>query len=71
MTLDEMRARGLPQELYDRYLEEAIETGLIPVPGKSRINGRLMTLEDILTTDDILQEVPDGFKSDYGWYGVG
>jgi hypothetical protein len=36
-----------------------------------RINGRLMTLEDILTTDDILQEVPDGFKSDYGWYGVG
>jgi len=71
MTLDEMLARGLPKDLYEKYLEEAIESGLIPVPGKSKIGGRLMTIEDILTTDDILKPVPAGFKNNYGWYGVG
>jgi len=70
-TLDEMRARGLPKEVYDKFLEEAIEKGLIPVVGKSRIGGRLIDESDILTTDDILQEVPSDFVSDYGWYGVG
>lgn len=70
-TLDEMRARGLPKILYDKYLEEAIEIGLIPIIGKSKINGRLMTIDDILIQDDILKELPDDFINDYGWYGVG
>lgn len=71
MTLDEMKSRGLPQHLYDKYLEEAIEIGLIPVVGKSRINGKLMRIEDILKKEDILREVPQDFSTDYGWYGVG
>jgi SPP1 gp7 family putative phage head morphogenesis protein len=71
LTLEEMRARGLPQEIYERYLEEAIESGLIPVIGKSRINGRLMKESDILKIEDILKNTPRDFKSDYGWYGVG
>jgi SPP1 gp7 family putative phage head morphogenesis protein len=70
-TLDEMRARGLPKEIYERYLDEAIEIGLIPVAGRSRVGGRLLTVDDILTDKDILKEVPKGFKTDYGWYGVG
>lgn len=70
-TLNEMRARGLPQELYDQYMNEAIDCGLIPVAGRSRIGGRIITQDDILTKDDILQQVPSGFKTDYGWYGVG
>lgn len=70
-TLDEMLARGLPKELYDKYLNEAIEIGLIPVPGKSRIGGRLVTEADILKEQDIIAPVPSGFKDDYGWYGVG
>lgn len=71
MTLDEMRGRGLPKELYDKFLNEAIDIGLIPVVGRSRVGGRLLTIDDILTREDILQEVPEGFKDDYGWYGVG
>lgn len=71
MTLDEMRARGLPKELYDKYLEEAIELGLIPVVGKSRIGGRIVRDTDILRPEDILKETPKGFSNDYGWYGVG
>ncbi len=70
-TLDEMKARGLPKEIYDRYLEEAIEKGLIPVPGKSRVGGKILKESDILTEEDILSPVPDDFKTDYGWYGVG
>lgn len=69
-TLDEMLARGLPKDIYDKYLEEAIETGLIPVVGKSRINGKLLTPEDILTKEDILKKLPKDFENDYGWYGV-
>jgi len=69
-TLDEMLARGFPRELYDKYLNEAIESGLIPIVGRSRIDGRLMTAEDILTEEDILKIVPDTFETDYGWYGV-
>ncbi len=71
MTLDEMRKRGLPKELYDKYLNEAIELGLIPVVGRSRINGVLMKDTDILTDKDILEEIEDTFETDYGWYGVG
>lgn len=70
-TLNEMRARGLPEAIYQKYLEEAIESGLIPVVGKSRIGGRLLRESDILKKEDILKEVPSGFKTDYGWYGVG
>jgi SPP1 gp7 family putative phage head morphogenesis protein len=71
LTLDEMLARGLPREVYDRYMEEAIEKGLIPVVGRSRVGGRLLTDTDILMREDILREVPKGFGSDFGFYGVG
>jgi SPP1 gp7 family putative phage head morphogenesis protein len=70
-TLDEMRARGLPKPLYDEYLNEAIDTGLIPVPGRSRIDGKLLKDTDILKREDILREIPDGFFDDFGFYGVG
>jgi SPP1 gp7 family putative phage head morphogenesis protein len=70
-TLDEMKARGLPKELYDKYLEEAIELGLIPVPGKSRVGGKLLKESDILKKEDILKQIPSNFQDDYGWYGVG
>lgn len=71
MTLEEMRRRGLPKELYDRYMEEAIAIGLIPVPGVSRVGGKILTIEDILTEADIKQAIPEGFTNDKGWYGVG
>ena len=71
MTLTEMKARGLPEAIYQKYLDEAIDKGLIPVPGRSKINGRTMTEKDILNESDILKEVPNGFKNDFGWYGVG
>ena len=70
-TLDEMKARGLPQELYDKYLNEAIDTGLIPVVGRSRINGKLMTKADILTREQILKLVPEKFNNNLYWYGIG
>jgi len=69
-TLDEMRSRGLPKELYNKYLEEAIAIGLIPVPGKSIVGGRVLTEKDILTDADILANIPEGFKNNYAWYGV-
>jgi SPP1 gp7 family putative phage head morphogenesis protein len=71
MTLNEMRARGLPQDLYDKYLNEAIDIGLIPVPGRSVIGGKVIKESDILTKEDILQQIEDDFKKDRGWYGVG
>lgn len=70
-TLDEMLARGLPKELYDKYLNEAIDIGLIPVVGRSRVGGKLVTDSDILLRKDVLQEVPKGFSSNFGWYGIG
>ena len=70
-TLDEMLARGLPKELYDKYLNEAIDIGLIPVVGRSRINGKLLTEEDILKASDILEELPPDFTSNRSWYGIG
>lgn len=71
LTLDEMYRRGLPKKLYYQYLNEAIDVGLIPVPGRSRIGGRLLTEKDILSAADILEHTPDGFVSNHGWYGVG
>jgi len=70
-TLDEMLARGFPRHLYDKYLEEAIRIGLIPVPGKSRIGGRLLTDTDILRREDIIRNVDEVFEDDLSWYGVG
>ena len=70
-TLDEMRKRGLPKELYDRYLKEAIDVGLIPVPGRSRVGDRVLTEEDILKMKDIMEEIDEEFRQDRGWYGVG
>jgi SPP1 gp7 family putative phage head morphogenesis protein len=70
-VLKEMRARGFPKELYDKYMEEAIEKGLIPIPGKSKIGDKVLTEKDILKIEDILQEVKEDFSEDYGWYGVG
>ena len=70
-TLDEMKARGLPADIYDKYLNEAIDIGLIPVVGRSRIGGKLLTDQDILLRSDVLKEIPKGFESNFGWYGVG
>jgi len=70
-TLDEMLSRGFPRHLYDQYLREAIETGLIPVPGKSRIDGRLLTDTDILGREDILRNIEEVFEDDLAWYGIG
>lgn len=70
-TLNEMKRRGLPENMYKQYLNEAIDIGLIPVVGRSKINGKLLKESDILTKDDILRLVPKGFNQNYGWYGVG
>jgi hypothetical protein len=70
-TLDEMLARGLPKAIYDAYLDEAELLGLIPVIGKSKIDGRLMTKADILTKEDVLKPIKYDFKTDYGFYGIG
>jgi hypothetical protein len=70
-TLLEMRERGLPQELYEQYLAEAIEKGLIPIPNVSHIAGKMMKEKDILSEEDILREISEDFSEDFGWYGVG
>ena len=70
-TLLEMKNRGLPEHLYNQYLNEAIDIGLIPVAGRSRVGDYVLKDSDILKADDILQKLPDGFKQDYGWYGIG
>jgi hypothetical protein len=70
-VLDEMLARGFPKELYDKYLEEAIEKGLIPVEGKSTVGGKLLRKEDILRKEEVLKPVPENFDDDIYWYGVG
>ncbi len=71
LTLDEMKARGLPEEIYRKYLDEAIEKGLIPIPGRSKIGGKTITSSDILQKEDILKDMSIDFKRDRGWYGVG
>ena len=70
-TLDEMRRRGLPKRVYEQYLQEAIELGIIPVSGKSKVGGKLMQDSDILQKSDVLAPIPEGFESDLGFYGVG
>ena len=70
-TLDEMLARGLPRDLYNKYLNEAIDIGLIPIAGRSKINGKIVTEDDILKKSDMLKTISDKFNSNYGWYGVG
>lgn len=70
-TLDLMRERGLPYDLYKKYLDEAISKGIIPVAGKSRVGGKLLTEEDILKRSDITKPIPIGFKDDLGFYGLG
>ena len=70
-TLDEMLARGLPREIYNKYMDEAIEIGLIPVAGRSRVGGRLLTEADILTKEDILRDIQENFEKNLSWYGIG
>jgi hypothetical protein len=70
-TLDEMLKRGLPRNIYDQYLNEAIEIGLIPVIGRSRVGERLMTEEDLLKIEDLTSDIKFDFSVDKGWYGVG
>jgi hypothetical protein len=70
-TLEEMRKRGMPASEVERFRNEAIEIGLIPVVGRSRIGGRLITEDDILTIEDILEIVPENFDSNRYWYGIG
>lgn len=70
-TLNEMKARGLPKELYDKYLNEAIDTGLIPVPGRSKIGGRTLLASDVLRPQDILQQINGSYTSNRDWYGIG
>ena len=70
-TLDEMLKRGLPREEYNKFLNEAIEIGLIPVAGRSRIGGRLITENDILTIEDVLEKVDENFDKNRYFYGIG
>ena len=70
-TLQAMLDRGLPQAQYDAYYEEAIQLGLIPVAGKSKVGGKVLQESDILTPADILQDVPGGFTKNRAWYAVG
>ena len=70
-TLDEMLKRGFPKELYDKYMDEAVELGLIPVAGKSRVGGRILTQSDILTKEDILRDIKENFERNLSWYGIG
>ena len=71
LTLDEMLARGFPKPLYDKYLQEAISIGLIPIAGVSKVGGKTLKDSDILKFEDILKTIPRDFKKDYDWYGVG
>jgi len=71
-TLTEMRNRGLPNDLYNQYRNEAIDIGLIPVPGRSKIDGKTLTDKDILKAKDILEDlILDDFSNDRNWYGIG
>jgi hypothetical protein len=70
-TLDEMRKRGMSRQLYKKYLDEAIELGIIPVVGKSRVGGKLLTENDILTREDIMEDIRADFKTNRDFYGIG
>ena len=69
--LDEMLDRGLPRSIYNKYLEEAIDKGLIPIPGKSKIGNKIVTEKDILKAEDILEDFIEDFTDDRSWYGIG
>jgi len=70
-TLDEMRKRGLPKELYDKWLNTAIEKGLIPIPGRSKVGGKLLRESDILSIEDFLKFNAADFTTNRSWYGIG
>ena len=70
-TLDEMKRRGLPAELYDQYLNEAIDIGLIPVAGRSVVGGKILTEADILKREDVLIKMDHSFKTNRYFYGIG
>lgn len=70
-TLKEMRARGLPKDVYDAYVEEAERIGLIPIAGKSVVGGRVITKDDILTREDVLVPIKGDFKTNKYFYGIG
>jgi SPP1 gp7 family putative phage head morphogenesis protein len=71
MTLDLLLERGLPKETYNKYLNEAIDKGLIPIAGRSRVGGKLLTKGDILTQEDVLKEIREDFWNDnFGFYGI-
>lgn len=70
-TLDEMLARGLPKDVYDKYLDEAERLGLIPIAGKSVIGGKVIQQSDILKKSDVLKPIPKGFNANLSFYGIG
>lgn len=70
-TLDEMLARGFPKEMYDAYLKEAIDIGLIPVAGRSIVGGKVIQESDILKRSDVLRNIPKLFKDNLYFYGIG
>lgn len=69
--LNEMRKRGLPRSEYLKFKEEAEVLGLIPVPGKSKIGGRIITEDDILTKEQVLEGYTESFRDNRSWYGIG
>jgi SPP1 gp7 family putative phage head morphogenesis protein len=70
-TLNEMRDRGLSKELYDKYLNEAIDIGLIPIAGRSVVGGKKLQESDILKKSDVLVKITHDFKGNHYWYGIG
>jgi SPP1 gp7 family putative phage head morphogenesis protein len=70
-VLDEMLERGLPRNIYLKHLNEAIDIGLIPVVGRSKVGGRVLKEEDILKAEDILERIDEDFKKNRSWYGIG
>lgn len=70
-TLDEMLARGFPEELYDKYLNEAIDLGLIPVAGRSIVGGKVLKESDILKKVDVMKKIEHTFRDNYYFYGIG
>lgn len=70
-TLDELRKRGLPKEVYDAFYEEAVLKGLIPVAGKSVVGGKVLSDSDILKREDVLEWIDHTFRKNRYFYGVG
>jgi len=68
-TLDEMLKRGLPRKEYDKFLQEAMDIGIIPKAGHSVIGGRVISESDILRDEHILDDTRKGVNR--SWYAVG